>query len=107
MEEMLDLHPSAVHSTITVSNAVKTLSDASTSPLVSGMRRVLIQVDPSGGNVRMTLDGSTDPVGATTGIRYDAGDVIVLERTEAFNAKFIRDASTDATLQIQPQGSRS
>lgn len=106
MEESLDFHPSSVHATLTVSTTVVDFSDASTTPIVDKMVKVVFQVDPAGGNARMTKDGATDPVGATTGIRLDAGDIVELTRTEAINAKFIRDASADATLQIQGCGTK-
>ena len=67
-EERLELVAIA-RDTLAVSTSVVTLDDTL---LVERMRQVIIQVDPAGGNVRMTLDGATDPVGATTGFRYDA-----------------------------------
>jgi len=100
-EERLEL-VAIVRNTLTVSTSVVTLDSTL---LVNRMRKVIIQVDPAGGNVRMTLDGSTDPEGATTGFRYDAGDIFSLERQEAVNARFIIDASTDATLQCLAKGS--
>jgi len=105
MDERLEFLPSAKCGTLAVSTAVVDLSTASVSPIVDKMVKVIIQIDPTGGNVRMTLDGATDPEGATTGFRYDAGDIIELNRQEAINAKFIRDAA-DATLQIQAMGTK-
>jgi len=53
----------------------------------------------------MTLDGSTAPVGGTTGFRYDAGDIFELDRMEALNAKFLYDdGATDGTLQCLAKG---
>ena len=101
MSEELEQSPIARH-TLTVSTAVVTLDSTL---LVDNIKKVVFQVDPAGGNVRMTLDGSTDPVGATTGFRYDAGDVISLLAMEARNARFIRDAGSDATLQCLAKGS--
>lgn len=100
-EERLELVAIA-RDTLTVSSSVVTLDSTL---LVDRMRKVIIQVDPAGGNIRMTLDGATDPEGATTGFRYDAGDIFSLERQEAVNARFIYDASTDATLQCLAKGS--
>lgn len=92
---------------LTVSSSIVTLADCDDADLITegGLVKVEIQVDPAGGNVRMTKDGSTDPVGATTGVRMDAGDIFELDSVEAKDVKFIYDASTDAELQCHFYGS--
>ena len=96
----LEMRPIA-RDTLAVSNEVVTLDDTL---LVDRMVKVIFQVDPAGGNIRMTIDGATDPEGATTGFRYDAGDIVSLDHQEAKNARFIIDAATDATLQCLAKG---
>jgi len=93
---------------LTVSSSVVDFTDCDDSGVLiakKGLRVVEFQVDPAGGNVRMTKDGSTDPVGATTGVRLDAGDIVELTAVEARNAKFLYDdGATDGTLQCHFYG---
>lgn len=106
MDYSLELHPSVDHQTLTVSTSVVTFDDCTLDPVAKKTLRVIFQVDPASGNIRMTKDGATDPVAGQTGFRYDAGDVILLNRMEAEAARFVRDAGTDAELQIQAEGEK-
>ena len=90
--------------TLDVSTSVVTLADADTDyTATSGVRVFACQVDPAGGNLRTTLDG-TDPVGATTGKRYDGGYDFEITGADIKTAEFIRDAGTDAIVWIDVYG---
>jgi hypothetical protein len=102
MSENFVSYPNIGYTTLTVSSSVVTFTDCGVTSLITqpGLRKVIFQVDPAGGNCRYTLDGSTDPVGASAGIRADAGDIVELDPVEAKNFKALYDdGATDATLQ--------
>lgn len=79
----------------TVTNAAQTLAEMGVS-LHSATQWVLISVE--------TADVRIDPTGGTptasVGQPVFDGDQVMLSRTEALTAKWIRQASTNATLQI-------
>lgn len=59
-------------------------------------RTLLVRVQVQGADVRYTLDGSTPT--ASVGFLAVDKEVLLLSVSAATAAKFIRDASTDATL---------
>jgi hypothetical protein len=79
----------------TVTNTAQTLADMGVS-LHSATQWVLISVE--------NADVRIDPIGGTptasVGQPALDGDQVMLSRTEALTAKWIRQASTNATLQI-------
>lgn len=79
----------------TVTNTAKTLAEMGVS-LHSATQWVLLSVE--------TADVRIDPIGGTptasVGQPLFDGDQVMLSRTEALSAKWIRQASTDATLQV-------
>lgn len=109
MDEIIVLHMRRLASTkLDVSTTVITFPEADTDITDRGSYPGLLvlkcQVDPAGGNVRITLD-DTDPVGATTGKRYDAGDEFEVTGADIKTAKFLRDATSDAKIWIDAYGS--
>lgn len=78
---------------LTVSNTAVGLS------LTSSFSYVQIQVNDA--VIRARFDGTTDPT-SSLGWRYFPGDeIIIINERDAKNAKFIRESSTDANLEIQ------
>ena len=60
---------------------------------------VLLQV--TGADVRFTIDGTT-PVGGSTGfLLYDTHDPLLVDLGNQVTLKFIRNATTSASLQYQ------
>ena len=54
----------------------------------------------NGGNVRVTLDGTTNPT-TSLGFVYSDGSTAYWTRTMALKAKAIRDDSTDVVVEVQ------
>jgi hypothetical protein len=66
--------------------------------LANDTQHVLVQV--YGADIRVTFDGSTTPT-ASVGFRFPSGSSAYWTRTMASKAKAIREASTDAVLELQ------
>lgn len=97
--------------TLTVSTAVKTLTaatygdqsaTASTGNQVTSNRRhaIAATITCETQAIRVTTDGTT-PVAATTGIKMNVGDTMVLDSyQELVNFKAVRDGASDGTIQV-------
>ena len=66
--------------------------------LATDTQHILVQVN--GADIRVTFDGSTTPT-ASVGFRFPSGSSAYWTRTMALKAKAIREASTDAVLELQ------
>lgn len=92
---------------ITVADSVKTLTAATvrTTATRGSQRVAYAEVDVQGADVRVTFDGSTDPVGATTGTLWLQGEKYrVWGITNLVNLKMIRDGSTSVTAVVDYWG---
>jgi len=92
---------------LTVSNSVVTLtaSKFSTNPITGDRDIRYADIYVMGANIRVTNNGSTDPVGGTTGaLWYAGGTYRVWGRPSLGNLKMIRDGSTDAEVVVEYWG---
>jgi len=87
--------PGTVHKQNTISNTAELVIDWT---LATDTQHILVQVN--GADIRVTFDGSTTPT-ASVGFRFPSGSSAYWTRTMALKAKAIREASTDAVLELQ------
>lgn len=89
---------------ITVSNSVKTLNATPTLSSTNKMKAVYADIQIQADSVRLTIDGSTDPEAATTGMLLTPGSMYrAWGLTNIENIKMIRE-STDATVVVNYWG---
>ena len=85
---------------ITVSNAVKTLTSTSYLDASEAYRVVYADIQVQSDSIRVTFDGSTAPVAATTGMLWTSGSTYrVWGEANMANLKMIRE-TTDATIVV-------
>jgi hypothetical protein len=87
--------PGTVHKQNTISSTAELVIDWT---LATDTQHILVQV--TGADIRVTFDGSTTPTDSV-GFRFPAGSSAYWTRTMALKAKAIREASTDAVLELQ------
>jgi hypothetical protein len=101
MGSSIDFFQTVDRETLTVSSSVVQFDSTKLDKKLNNnniIKRVEFSVEDA--DVRMTRDG-TAPVGATTGMLIKSGSIFVINgETDIKSAKFIRDASTDAVLQV-------
>jgi|Deesub1362A_J573_1020465.scaffolds.fasta_scaffold19688_2 hypothetical protein len=93
---------------IAVSSSVKRLDEGGT-VITNDNRPKLRYADVQilGAQVRVTFDGSTNPVGGSTGQLWNPGDIKRVWGVKNMeNIRFIREGSSDATVVVDYWGSQ-